>query len=81
MQHTQSWGWYGIIDALNSGGFSRIFKYFIVDETGIQRDLKVDFSILLRTDDIELVNQSIAKYGVKLEKAMRPLEIILIRDK
>ncbi|OCA76380.1 hypothetical protein BBI01_06720 [Chryseobacterium artocarpi] len=81
IQHMQSWEWYGIIDALNSGGFSRQFKYFIVDETGIQRDLKVDFSILLRTDNIELVNQSIAKYGVKLEKAMRPLEIILIRDK
>lgn len=81
VHHMQSWEWYGIIDALNSGGLSSKFKYFIVDETGIQRELKIDFSILLRPDNIELVNQSIEKYGVKLEKAIRPLEVVLIRDK
>jgi len=79
--HLQSYEWFSIIDDLNFGSFSRKFKYFIVDETGIQRDLKVDFSILLRADNIDLVNQSIAKYGVKLEKAIRPLGVVSISDK
>lgn len=74
--------WHSIWNDINWGNFSRKLDYYIVDETGIDPDLKVDFSIALRRDNnLDIINESIAQYGLVMEEAFRPLEVVVIKDK
>ncbi|MBL7706821.1 MAG: hypothetical protein JNM21_14840 [Taibaiella sp.] len=76
-----SYRWGDIVGDLNLTGNRRnFFEYYIVDETGIDIDEKVDIQFYVTTENIELINESLNKYGLRLEKALRPLPVILIKD-
>jgi thiol-disulfide isomerase/thioredoxin len=73
------WGMF--IDAINFGNYGKKFDLFIVDESGIASEEIVDISLYLRPENINMVNKSLEKYGLKLESAVRPLPVLLVEDK
>ncbi|GEM63918.1 hypothetical protein SF1_19000 [Sphingobacterium faecium NBRC 15299] len=77
--NSMKWGMF--IDDINLGNYSKKFDLYIVDETGIPLEEMVDISFYLRPENINLVNNSLWKYGLKLEKGIRQLPVLLVEDR
>lgn len=71
--------WDGMLASLNSNGAGGGQPpLFIVDESGNDPYKFIDITFLTRFDDLNLMNASLLKYGLIIEKGEREQEIILI---